>query len=650
MKCFKYILFTISFLISIIISFIIQEFYNFNIINYINNNRRRLSDSIEQTDSETPYEKAQELKKFFKKLEKKFTEQTFDGEVNYTNYTELYKNYIINITNNTNINSSTINKTGLMTMRILLPYEIKAKNDEEYPIFKIRIIENKKIDKWLFLSIVNKNDKKNIQKNITLNSYNESFLNISYNSKIEKGNYFNFPYTREYCNIQYNLNLIQNLIDIKEKNSTKKHKEIIGIEGNLLSQDCDFKMEFYLKKHLISNQQLYGKIVIYCMISSIISLLHLINNKLLISKIDNSMVNCNSICIFTICQDIIWNCYCCYSNFYLLLNYKEFKFYFLIACFLYFINFGFVEFPLLYQLLCIKYSHIINDVFVFRKKIIQFCILFYITILFTFIFVMKCFYSPPFILFSFIFVWMPQIVFNIQNKNRVSFPIIYIISMILNRAFPSFYFNLYEDNFLRIPNNKNIELNYLCILLLSTLVLYSQTLFGPSWFLPMLQVDEYDFYIDEKDLKIIKNDIYNLECLICLNPIIPNSSNINKDEDNNNNMNNIDNNKNNCDNNNFNETDSLVIEVNDNSVNNFKNNNFGNNVYVSCCKFKNRNKYVGNKSIFLNFHEFSKNIFDKPYMITPCNHIFHSDCLEEWFKMKKECPNCRTEITQDMYN
>lgn len=645
MECFKYTFFSLSFLISLIITYIIQEFYLFDDINYFKNNIRKLSDSVEKDDNETALEKAQKLKKFFKKLEKKFTEKIFEGEVNYINYTEFNTNDTINVTNNTNINTSSINKTGLMTMRVFLPYDIRAKNKEEYPIFKIRVIENKRIDKWLFISIVNNNNKKNIQKNLTLNSYNESYLNISYNSKIEKGNYFNSPYTREFCNIQYNFNFIQKLISIKTKNSTKKHKEIIGIEGNLYSYDCDFKMEVNLKKQSISNNQIHDKILIYCLISSIISLFHLINNRLIIKKIDNSMVNCNSICVFTICQDIIWNCYCCYSHFYLLLNYKEFKLYFLIACFLYFINFGFIEFTLLYQLLCIKYAHLINDVLVFRKKIIQFCALFYVTILFSFLFVMRCFYSPPFILFSFIFVWLTQIIFNIQYKNRVSFPIIYLISMILNRAFPSLYFNYYEDNFLLIPINKNIEKNYIYILLLSTLILYTQTLFGPSWFLPMLQVDEYDFYIDEKDLKLLKKDIYNLECLICLNPIIPNANNINKDEDNNN-----DNNRTNIDNNNFNETDSLVIEVNDNSVNNNENNNFGHNLYLKFCKFKYRNKYVGDKSIFLNFHEFSKNIFDKPYMITPCNHVFHSDCLEEWFKMKKECPNCRTEITQDMYN
>ena len=246
---------------------------------------------------------------------------------------------------------------------------------------------------------------------------------------------------------------------------------------------------------------------------------------------------------------------------------------------------------------------------------------------------MKCFYSPPFIFFSYILVFVPQIIFNFNNKNRVSFPIIYIISLILNRIYPSFYFCIIENNFLRIPTNKVSIFVNMFILIILFAILYSQTLIGPRWFMLFKEKGEYEFYLDEKALrKLKKAETDNLECLICLSPIIP-KKNINN------------NNNNEYINDNgfgFNETDNLVIEVSDNSINNIEN--------KKKCKFKYDNKCCGEKSILFNFHEFSKNIHNLPYMITPCKHIFHSDCLEEWFKMKKECPSCRSIITRDMYN
>ena len=48
------------------------------------------------------------------------------------------------------------------------------------------------------------------------------------------------------------------------------------------------------------------------------------------------------------------------------------------------------------------------------------------------------------------------------------------------------------------------------------------------------------------------------------------------------------------------------------------------------------------KKNLLFFYKSSANIHNKLYMLTPCNHIFHSECLEKWLEQKKECPNCRT--------
>ena len=34
----------------------------------------------------------------------------------------------------------------------------------------------------------------------------------------------------------------------------------------------------------------------------------------------------------------------------------------------------------------------------------------------------------------------------------------------------------------------------------------------------------------------------------------------------------------------------------------------------------------------------------KGYMLAPCDHIFHKDCLIQWMDIKMECPVCRTEL------
>ena len=563
-------------------------------------------------------------KKFINMWNTQLKEKFFDGEVNYTNI------------------SSNITNSGIMNLRIFFPKEEKIWEDVN-PTFKIRMFENRTVDKWMFISKNIKLKKlfdvyeeiKEVNENITMFHYNESFFNLSYVSKLEKGEYFSVPYNKQICNITYNINFLVDYFNKTVNNNTWKEKEIAGIKGSLYSENCKIEMEFNLEKHSNSYYKLINSIALYCFFSSLLSILHLFCTKLLINKIDFSAVNHSSISIFTICQNIIWNSYCCYSHFYLLLNFIEYKLYFGIVCGLYFFNFGVLEFPLLYQLLSLKYSHMINDVLTYRKKLIQFCFIFYLIMLFCFIFAMKCFYSPPFIFFSYAFTFLPQIIYNINKKNRVSFPIIYIADLFLNRIYPSFYFCIFKNNFLKIPTNKSTILINIIFLLFLSGILYSQTLFGPKWFICIIDENEYNFYIDEKKLrKIKKNEADNLECLICLLPIIPKKNNVN-----NNDNNNIDNDNNNFG---FNETDNLVLDVNGINFDNIENKKF--------CKFKANNKCFGEKSIFLNFHEFSKNINNLPFMITPCKHVFHSDCLEEWFKMKKECPSCRSIITQEMYD
>lgn len=45
---------------------------------------------------------------------------------------------------------------------------------------------------------------------------------------------------------------------------------------------------------------------------------------------------------------------------------------------------------------------------------------------------------------------------------------------------------------------------------------------------------------------------------------------------------------------------------------------------------------------FLKF--FKNSNYRMNHMLTPCKHLFHSDCLEKWIINKLECPCCRNII------
>lgn len=37
------------------------------------------------------------------------------------------------------------------------------------------------------------------------------------------------------------------------------------------------------------------------------------------------------------------------------------------------------------------------------------------------------------------------------------------------------------------------------------------------------------------------------------------------------------------------------------------------------------------------------------FMVTPCHHAFHTDCLYKWMDVKLECPTCRAPLPDVRY-
>ncbi len=215
---------------------------------------------------------------------------------------------------------------------------------------------------------------------------------------------------------------------------------------------------------------------------------------------------------------------------------------------------------------------------------------------------MKFYFEKPYILFATILTWIPQIILNAVNKNKISMPIMNILLTSLNKLFLPFYFRGCPDNFFQLKDDIYFVLLCLGAISIELAFMYSQTVLGPRWFLPSsYRSSGFDFYKTKSEILIIRPDAEFHDCVICLFSLM-NSENIKH----------------------FSED---FVEA-------------GQEIHRkrTCKTFENC------KTNLLEFHEVDYSGNKKPFMMTPCRHYFHTQCLESWFRQKKECPSCRQDI------
>ena len=248
--------------------------------------------------------------------------------------------------------------------------------------------------------------------------------------------------------------------------------------------------------------------------------------------------------------------------------------------------------------------------------------------------------------------WTPQIFHNMVYNNRFIYPLYYIIIF----SFDKFVFMIYLYKFNEKPSKLIIFISS-TIIFLTIIILYLQTFLGTRFMLPLrFQKKELNLYKSKNEILNENPEVKNEECSICLLPFIENDK---KNENNllNNNIeiivdNNINTNKIDFS---FDEN----IQQNEKNKNNIMDTNYIiNNLDIKKAKKKYK-KYDFNKnfkqyfklikSIFIEgFFKFYKGkpLFFKSFILLPCNHIFHSNCLEKWIGVRKECPICRASLSQ----
>ena len=151
--------------------------------------------------------------------------------------------------------------------------------------------------------------------------------------------------------------------------------------------------------------------------------------------------------------------------------------------------------------------------------------------------------------------------------------------------------------------------------------------------------NEFNYFQTEENIKKIlkehldKNEIKTLICSICLENIFiinKDDDNIKKNEISNNNTMNL---------NNTTLTDNKIVVIENES---------------KLKEIKYKKKLIQKIKEFLTISkENIRNIFNKnnnrKLMITPCQHVFHTICLQNWMNIKLICPLCNNELP-DFYN
>ena len=136
-------------------------------------------------------------------------------------------------------------------------------------------------------------------------------------------------------------------------------------------------------------------------------------------------------------------------------------------------------------------------------------------------------------------------------------------------------------------------------------ILHIQSYFGPKCIVPrFMKTAPYNYYIEVTEEN---KDKFNIECIICLDSLINNT-----------------------------------VQLIDTAVNNDINMIHQGDYFENDRKTNCRRYFKKNLEIVINYFKYSN--FPYPHMITPCNHLFHSDCLERWIEKKLECPFCRTKL------
>ena len=503
----------------------------------------------------------------------------------YNNITSLFSSLsTFNFEGNWSSHISTIGNStsGLFFFSIYADYKERPSSNQITLISKA--IEGNYVDNWnLIYTYIHLNDI------IFTNKSSMSSIKANCTSTLQIGKVFDNIKKKRNCATEIELEIEP------IKNSYK-------LKGKLNLTSCDY-LSFNFS--LIQENQYAGYNIInfYTIILCLFCCGYFLSIIWLKHLLFKSSTYSDSFALFTVVQNAIWTICCSISHFIIIFTYTQYALQFLIISLLSLLTFIFADIPFILLIWRNKYDNPFTNINNNRNSIksnmmLCFYLCLYCLFVLSIFFIKKLYFDSKFILGSIIITWLPQIIYNSLYHVQIYLPFVYVLFISLYRLFLPCYFKGYQYNFYLITPKYNIVILALVLMFITVVLLHLQKTFGARWFLPYkMRRNVKGKYCSEKEYKGLKKEGYlerECQCVICLKSLLKE------------NMVNV-----------------SVTNDDDFDMNIFDTKDYG--VFWNIFYFKEKKVDYTNKTLF----------------VSECKHVFHSWCIDQWLKVKGECPYCR---------
>lgn len=360
------------------------------------------------------------------------------------------------------------------------------------------------------------------------------------------------------------------------------------------------KLNVTINTIITNNENLRQKVRIYSFILSMFGLFEIYHILKLIMKVNDNNEYGNKLSILSITINCYFKVLICIVHFFLSISTmdEDMSYQFGVPTIIYFFGFTGFELKLLLLVFRTRNDNNINQ-FIYRKRLLCLYVFFYVSLSLMVLNIKECLKNFYLILLVYIFSWLSQILFSIITNTRPPMSRMYIICLSLSKLYLPIYLKAFDGNIFDLKPSYLKVCLIVMIIIVEIIVLLLQKSFGARTILPKkYRKRGFDYYKDKVNIEMHVSK--NPNCVICL--------------------------------------ESLMVEVDEN---------------FNTIQKKEKTKNSCNKITHLCFLDkvtrkikrwidnMEGKTTKKKYMITPCDHVFHTVCLEKWMRQKNECPYCK---------